>query len=76
MDALSEALKTAAPSSVRLLGPAPAPIVKIRNLFRFHLQLRAPSARPLQDLLQSALAQTAPPAGVELAVDVDPISLL
>ena len=61
---------------MRLLGPAPAPVVKIRNLYRFHLQLRAPSPKPLQDLLQAVLPGLHPPGGVELAVDIDPVSLL
>ena len=41
---LAAALRQAADPSVRVLGPAPAPILKIRNLYRFHLQLRCPSA--------------------------------
>ena len=73
---VGHALAASAPPTVRLLGPAPAPVVKIRNLFRYHLQLRAPAARPLQDLLRAALPALGPPNGVELAVDVDPISLL
>ncbi len=73
---LGLALSAAAPESVKLLGPAPAPVVKIRNLFRFHLQLRAPSPRPLQTLLKTVLPTQPTPNGVELAVDVDPISLL
>ena len=73
---VGHALTASAPPTVRLLGPAPAPVVKIRNLFRFHLQLRAPAARPLQDLLREVLPALGPPNGVELAVDVDPVSLL
>ncbi len=69
-------LTASAPPTVELLGPAPAPVSKIRDLFRFHLRLRAPSARPLQDLLHAVLPTLAPPSGVELAVDVDPVSLL
>ncbi len=61
-------------SGVRLLGPAPAPVVKIKNLYRFHLQLRAPGPGPLHALLRLELPTA--PAGVELAVDVDPVSLL
>ena len=76
MQEVSLALSFAAPPSVRLLGPAPAPVLKIRDLFRFHLQLRAPSARPLQDLLHAVLPTLTPPNGVELAVDIDPVSLL
>ncbi len=73
---VSLALRASAPATVRLMGPAPAPVLKIRNLFRFHLQLRAPSARPLQELLRTVLPTLRPPGGVELAVDVDPVNLL
>ena len=61
----------------RVLGPAPAPIIKIRNLYRFHLQARVPTApaaagadaRPPGDACRR-------PQGIELAMDVDPISML
>jgi primosomal protein N' (replication factor Y) len=75
-ESLARTLSAACPSTVRLLGPAPAPVMKIRNLFRYHLQLRAPSARPLQVLLHAVLPGIKPSGEVELAVDVDPISLL
>ena len=52
---MAEALRRAADPSVRVLGPAPAPILKIRNLYRFHIQLRCPGPRPLQ-----VLARTVP----------------
>jgi primosomal protein N' (replication factor Y) len=73
---LAEALSAASPPTVRLLGPAPAPVLKIRNLYRFHLQLRCPAAKPLQELLHAVPATVPLPAGVELAIDVDPASLL
>ncbi len=52
MKKLADGLGRAAQASVRILGPAPAPIIKIRNLYRFHLQARCPTARPLQALLR------------------------
>ncbi len=61
---------------VRLLGPSPAPISKIKNLYRHHLQLRASSSKPLQVLLKAVIPAMPPPPGVELAVDVDPVNLL
>jgi primosomal protein N' (replication factor Y) len=76
MNTLAAAARAAAHPSVRILGPAPAPIIKIRNLFRYHLQLRCPSARPLLNLTNSLPAQVPVPPGVELAIDVDPISML
>jgi primosomal protein N' (replication factor Y) len=76
MDHLAGALKSSAPAQVHLHGPSPAPVLKIRNLYRYHLRLRCASPRPLQALLHDAASAMGPPAGVELAIDVDPISLL
>jgi primosomal protein N' (replication factor Y) len=76
LEGLAEALRKEAEPTVRLLGPAPAPVAKIRNSYRFHLQLRAGSHRPLQALLKTVLPGCAPPHDVELAVDVDPVSML
>jgi primosomal protein N' (replication factor Y) len=50
--------------------------LKIRNLYRYHLQLRCPAAKPLQVLLHAVQPTVPPAAGVELAIDVDPVSLL
>ena len=76
MNELSEALKAAAPPGVTMHGPAPTPISKIRNLYRYHLRLRSESPRPLQTLLQAVAPTIAPPGEVELAIDVDPVNLL
>ncbi len=73
---LAGAVRQAADPSVRVLGPAPAPIIKIRNLYRFHLQVRCSQARPLQGPMREIPARLPPPQGVELAIDVDPISML
>jgi primosomal protein N' (replication factor Y) len=76
LEALAAALRAAAPAGVVLLGPAPAPVLKIRNLFRYHLRLRAAAPRPLQMLLRGVTPGFPPPHGIELAIDVDPVSLL
>jgi primosomal protein N' (replication factor Y) len=73
---LGDELRQAAAPTIRILGPAPAPIVKIRNLYRFHLQARCPTARPLQVLIRDVPRKFPPPHGIELAIDVDPISML
>lgn len=76
MEFLASAFRDAAPPSVRVAGPAPAPVLKIRNLYRYHLRLVAPTPKPLQELLHT-VPQTLPiPNGVELAIDVDPVSML
>jgi primosomal protein N' (replication factor Y) len=76
LESLAAALRQAAPSDVTILGPAPAPVLKIRNLYRFHLRLRAAAPRPLQVLLHDVTPRYPPPYGIELAIDVDPVSLL
>jgi primosomal protein N' (replication factor Y) len=76
MERLGAALKEAADASVRVLGPAPAPIVKIRNRYRFHLQARSPVPGALQALAREVPNRLPPPRGIELAIDVDPTSML
>jgi len=73
---LAAAFRLAAFPSVRILGPAPAPILKIRNLYRFHLQLRCPNSKPLQSLVSTVPGRHPPPHGIDLAIDVDPITML
>jgi primosomal protein N' (replication factor Y) len=76
LECLAVAFREAADPSVRILGPAPAPILKIRDLYRFHLQLRCPNSRPLQILSSTVPPKHPPPHGVELAIDVDPMTML
>jgi primosomal protein N' (replication factor Y) len=76
MDQLAADFRQTADSSVRILGPAPAPILKIRNLYRIHLQLRCPNSKPLQSLLATVPSRHAAPHGLDLAIDVDPITML
>jgi primosomal protein N' (replication factor Y) len=65
-----------ADARVRVLGPAPAPIIKIRGLYRFHLQARCAKPGLLQSLMRELPVRLPPPQGIELAIDVDPISML
>lgn len=64
------------PGPVIVLGPSPAPVARIKNLFRHHLQARSLTAASLQTVLHAVLAEIQPPSGVELAIDVDPVSML
>jgi primosomal protein N' (replication factor Y) len=76
MEALADTLKAAAGPDISILGPAPAPVSKIRNLFRYHIRLRSSTPRPLRDLWHAVGPTLSPPGEVELAVDVDPINML
>jgi primosomal protein N' (replication factor Y) (superfamily II helicase) len=63
---------------VRVLGPASAPLAKIKRTYRFHLVMKAESRRALQQALRGLLAfaeQAEIPRG-NLVVDVDAVSLM
>ena len=65
-------------SGVRVLGPASAPIAKIKRTYRFHLVMKAESRKALQQALRAMLAH-AEEAGIpraNLAVDVDAVNLM
>ncbi len=59
---------------VRILGAAPAPVIRLRTLWRFHLQIAGKTPELVRELWQSVESSLTLPEGVELAVDVDPIN--
>jgi primosomal protein N' (replication factor Y) len=62
------------PAGVRLLGPAPAPVVKVRDTYRYRLLVKAPNAfGPLQPLVQAWVEATPLPKTVDLMVEVEPL---
>jgi primosomal protein N' (replication factor Y) len=64
------------PAAVRLLGPAEAPVFRLKGYHRFHCQLQSPSSAALHQLLRAVLPALRPPSGVELTVDIDPLDML
>jgi primosomal protein N' (replication factor Y) len=62
--------------TLRVLGPGPAPIPRLRGEFRFHVQLQSTDGAALQPLLRTATADFQPPAGVAWSIDVDPWDML
>jgi primosomal protein N' (replication factor Y) len=61
---------------VRLLGPAPAPVTRVNNFYRYHLQLQAAEDAAFGDVLRPAIAALPGSRYVEIAVDVDPLAML
>jgi primosomal protein N' (replication factor Y) len=59
---------------VRVLGAAPAPITRLRGLWRFHLQIAAKTPELVKELWLSAEQSLSLPEDVEFAIDVDPIN--
>jgi primosomal protein N' (replication factor Y) len=60
----------------RLLGPAPAPIPRLRNMYRFHMQAQCADGGALRAAIRAATADLQPPDGVQWTVDIDPIDML
>ncbi len=58
---------------VRLTGPAPAPLERLKGEWRFQLLLRSPSGGALRTALRATLDRRSDPT---LLVDVDPYQLL
>lgn len=67
---------TAAGVPTKLLGPAPAPIARLRGLHRFHLQLQSTDAAGLHAAVHTTTAELKPPEDVQWIVDVDPLDML
>jgi primosomal protein N' (replication factor Y) (superfamily II helicase) len=64
---------------VQLIGPAPCPIDRVRERWRWHLLLRSAAAAPLGRLctrLQAEGPLSRARAGLRLVIDRDPVSLL
>jgi primosomal protein N' (replication factor Y) len=74
--ALGQLASGDAPPQVRLLGPAEAPVFRLKGYYRYHFQLQSPSAGTLHQLLRAVLPALRPPNGVEFTLDVDPFNML
>ena len=65
-----------ATTGVRILGPAPAPMAKLRGNFRYQIQLHSTDAGLLRDLVRRVTAELKDPDGVAWIVDVDPLDMM
>ena len=61
---------------VTMLGPAPAPIEKVRSLWRYHILCKAPTAALLQHVMQRIKRQFVEPKNIRLVFDLDPQDML
>lgn len=72
------ALAASAPSGddLTVMGPAPAPLARIRGLHRVRLLVHSKKRTGLQSLIRAWLKKTKPVKGVTTKVDIDPYSFL
>jgi primosomal protein N' (replication factor Y) (superfamily II helicase) len=64
------------PADLRLLGPAEAPVFRLKGYFRFHFQMHSARSGVLHQVLCAVLPSVRVPGGVELTVDIDPQDML
>ena len=74
---LAERLREIFPpqSNVRMMGPSTAPVVRIRNQFRWHILLTSDRPGEIQTRLAGLMEQLSKDIGAELIADVDPVTL-
>ncbi|MFO8014759.1 MAG: primosomal protein N' [Phycisphaerae bacterium] len=63
-------------AGITVLGPQPCPIAKLSRYWRYHMLLKAPTARTLLHFFDRVRADLEAPGSVQLAVDVDPQTTL
>jgi primosomal protein N' (replication factor Y) len=63
-------------AGMRVLGPAPAPLYRLRGRYRFRLLAKAGLGAPVQAWLRDWLGKVKLPRHLKLVVDIDPISFL
>ncbi len=61
---------------IRVLGPAPAPFPKLRDQFRFHLQLHGPDGDALRAAIRRAAEGLEEIDAIVWTVDVDPLEMM
>jgi primosomal protein N' (replication factor Y) len=77
-DWLRELVSARAQGVVQIVGPAPAPLVRIKGRWRWHLLLRASERKVLSRIVQYAVrrAPHAARGAIRAVFDRDPVSLL
>jgi primosomal protein N' (replication factor Y) len=73
---LAEAARRSGVPGCVVLGPAPAPLARIKSAYRWHVLVKGPSGSDLPRVLREAIAGAAIVEGVALAPDVDPVDLM
>jgi primosomal protein N' (replication factor Y) len=61
---------------IEILGPSPAPIEKIRNLWRWHIILKGKNAKALRQAAAVILDKIKDVKEMKIDIDVDPINML
>lgn len=72
----AESMRASAPPGVAILGPAPAPLARLRGRYRWQILLRGANGRSLRSTAAKGRDATRMLRDIRVTVDVDPQSLL
>ena len=62
-------------SGVSFSGPAPAPLERVENHYRFQILVRVHRMQRLSVCMAEVLQSLRLPEGVKVSVDIDPVNL-
>jgi hypothetical protein len=74
-DRLATIGRRKAPAGADVIGPAPAPLARLRGRFRYRFLVRAPTRGALRQVL-FAIAAALPDRRTRVIIDVDPVNML
>jgi primosomal protein N' (replication factor Y) len=72
----AQKLTAAVPASVMVSPSAPAPLARVRGMYRYQVVARGKQIRALTAAVRGAIRELKLPQGVLIAVDVDPMAVL
>jgi primosomal protein N' (replication factor Y) len=66
------------PESLRIMGPAEAPVPRLKNEYRYQFLIKSAGRKPLNELLRRirSFALERKWGATALVIDVDPLSLM
>jgi primosomal protein N' (replication factor Y) len=70
------AIRDVGDERVQVLGPAPAPLAKLKDVYRFHVILKSPSRGRIRDCLDKAMANVKQAGREAIKINIDPVNLL
>jgi primosomal protein N' (replication factor Y) (superfamily II helicase) len=71
--------RSSTPDGIRVLGPAPAPIERIKQRYRWQVMIKSRELKPIRAAIAGMRAEVGPSAERDdlfLAVDIDPVRML
>jgi len=71
--------KDSTPEGLRVLGPAPAPIERIKQRYRWQVMIKSRELKPMRAAIATMRAEVAPSVerdDIFLAIDIDPVRML